>query len=60
VACWLGRQTPAIKKMIEASPNNHYAHISKNILPAMRKMGVSEEKIRTLMVDNPKNYFGGH
>jgi phosphotriesterase-related protein len=59
VACWLGRETPAVKKMMEASPNNHYAHISKNILPTMRKMGVSDEKIHTLMVNNPRSYFGG-
>jgi phosphotriesterase-related protein len=55
----LGRQTKAMRRMMEASPNWHYAHICKNILPALRKGGVSEQTIRTLTVDNPRNYFGG-
>ena len=59
VACMLGRQTKAMRRMMEASPNWHYAHICKNILPALRKGGVSEQTIRTLTVDNPRNYFGG-
>jgi phosphotriesterase-related protein len=59
VACMLGRQTKAMRRMMESSPNWHYAHICKNILPALRKGGVSEQTIRTLTVDNPRNYFGG-
>ncbi|HVA68583.1 MAG TPA: hypothetical protein VNF45_04670 [Candidatus Binataceae bacterium] len=59
VACWLGRPFPAITKMMEASPNNHWAHISRNILPQLRKGGVTEEKIRIMTVDNPRAYFGG-
>ncbi|MGH7917150.1 MAG: phosphotriesterase family protein [Candidatus Binataceae bacterium] len=59
VACWLGRPFEAIQKMMEASPNSHYAHLCRNIIPTLRKGGVSEEKIHTLMVDNPRQYFGG-
>lgn len=58
VACMLGRQTRAMQQMMEHSPNWNYAHICKNILPALRKGGVSEQTIRTLTVDNPRNYFG--
>ena len=59
VACWLGRMTKGAEEMIKASPNRNYAHISKHILPALRKGGVSEEKIRVMTVDNPRSYFGG-
>jgi phosphotriesterase-related protein len=59
VACWLGRETKAAKDMIKASPNWNYSHICKNIIPALRKGGVSDQTIRTLTVDNPRNYFGG-
>jgi phosphotriesterase-related protein len=59
VACWLGRMTKGATDMIEKSPNWNYSHICKNILPALRKGGVSEQAIRTLTVDNPRNYFGG-
>lgn len=58
VACMLGRQSKAMRAMMEQSPNWNYAHICKNILPALRKGGVSEQTIRTLTVDNPRNYFG--
>jgi phosphotriesterase-related protein len=57
VACWLGRGldlTPEIEKGIR---NWEPTHIFKNILPALRKAGISEEKIQTLMVENPRNYF---
>lgn len=59
VACWLGRKTKAAEEMIKASPDWNYSHICKNIIPALRKGGVSEQTIRTLTVDNPRNYFGG-
>jgi phosphotriesterase-related protein len=59
VACWLGRMTKGAEAMIKASPDWNYAHISKHILPALRKGGVSEEKIRVMTVDNPRSYFGG-
>jgi len=29
----------------------------KSAIFALRKAGVSEEKIQTLMVENPRNYF---
>jgi predicted metal-dependent phosphotriesterase family hydrolase len=59
VGCWLGRMTKGAEEMIKASPNWNYAHISKHIIPALRKGGVNEEKIRVMTVDNPRSYFGG-
>ncbi|GMU47709.1 MAG: phosphotriesterase-related protein [Pseudomonadales bacterium] len=56
--CWRGRDTGVLNGMIAASPNWNVAHISRNILPAMRKAGVSQETIDTLMVKNPCSYFG--
>ena len=58
VECWRGRDTGVLDGMIAASPNWNMAHISRNILPAMRKAGVSEDVIETLMVKNPSSYFG--
>jgi phosphotriesterase-related protein len=42
-----------------AAPNWHYEHISRDVLPALRAAGVTEEQITTMMVDNPRRYFGG-
>jgi predicted metal-dependent phosphotriesterase family hydrolase len=41
-----------------AAPNWHYNHISDDVLPAMRERGVTEDQITTMLVDNPRHYFG--
>ncbi len=38
----------------QAQPNWNFLHISNVVLPAMRARGVSEEHIRTMLVDNPR------
>jgi phosphotriesterase-related protein len=35
-------------------PNWHYLHIQNDVLPALRKRGVTEDQIRTMLVDNPR------
>ncbi|MEQ1888142.1 MAG: hypothetical protein ABL951_03045 [Alphaproteobacteria bacterium] len=57
VQCWRGRNSGALANMIETSPNWNFAHISRNILPAMRKAGVPDSQINTLTTSNPLNYF---
>jgi len=42
-----------------AAPNWHYNHITDDVLPALRERGVTEEQITTMLVDNPRHYFGG-
>ena len=58
VGCWFGRPLPELAKMMEKAPNSNYAHVCRNIIPQMLKAGVSEQKIQTLMVSNPRAYFG--
>ncbi|MFC7343978.1 phosphotriesterase family protein [Saccharopolyspora griseoalba] len=43
--------------LAQAAPNWHYLHIHRDVLPALRERGVSEEQITTMMVDNPRRYF---
>jgi phosphotriesterase-related protein len=38
----------------QAQPNWHFLHISKDVLPALRDRGVSEEQIHIMLVDNPR------
>ena len=45
--------------LAQAAPNWHYEHISRDVLPALREPGVTDEQITTMMVDNPRRYFGG-
>jgi len=35
-------------------PNWHYLHIHRDVLPALRERGVTDEQIRTMLVDNPR------
>lgn len=38
-------------------PNWHYLHIHRDVLPALRERGVTEEQITTMLVDNPRRIF---
>ncbi len=38
-------------------PNWHYLHIHNDVLPALRRRGVTEEQITTMLVDNPRTIF---
>ena len=40
-----------------ALPNWHYLHIHNDVLPALRRQGVTEEQITTMLVDNPRRIF---
>ncbi len=41
----------------QAMPNWHYNHRPDDVIPALREAGVSEEKISTMTVDNPRRVF---
>lgn len=41
----------------EVLPNWNFSHISRDVLPALRRHGVSEEQITTMLVDNPRTFF---
>jgi phosphotriesterase-related protein len=57
VACWLGRLGKGMQNMLKNSPKWKLTHISEDILPALRKAGVSDDTIDTLLVKNPRDYF---
>jgi phosphotriesterase-related protein len=57
VACWLGRLGKGMQAMLKNSPKWKLTHITEDILPVMRKAGVSEDSIDTLLVKNPRDYF---
>ncbi|BDX34835.1 phosphotriesterase [Mycobacterium antarcticum] len=40
-----------------ALPNWHYLHIHDDVLPALRRRGVTDEQITTMLVDNPRRIF---
>ena len=54
--CYIDWVDPAL---LAALPNWHYLHIHRDVLPALREQGVTEEQIRQMLVDNPRRYFAG-
>jgi len=51
-ADWLQEQAlPA------AVPNWHFRHIVDEVVAALKKWGVTENQIHTMLVDNPRTIF---
>lgn len=59
VNVWLGRPLEAPAPVAKMLANWRIDHISQNVLPALKARGVTDEQIKTMMVDNPKNLFLG-
>jgi len=60
--CWaygLGRPYEFSDDDKSLLANWSYAHVFKNIIPALREAGVSHDKINTIMMENPRRIFGG-
>jgi len=53
--CWSDMLSEDDKK--RTRPQWHYNHISDDILPALRKAGVSEDQIGQMLVRNPRAIF---
>src|ERR1019366_2977954 len=45
------------RPMQAALPRWNYLHIHDHVLPALRKGGVTEEQITTMLIDNPRKIF---
>ena len=41
------------------APKWNFRHISEDVLPMLRERGVTDEQIHTMLVENPRRYFGG-
>ena len=54
-ACHFAWADPAL--MAKLVPNWHFNHIPDDILPALKKSGVTDEMITTMTVDNPRKVF---
>ncbi|MBP7765937.1 MAG: hypothetical protein KA113_12190 [Syntrophaceae bacterium] len=59
VNVWLGRPLEAPEPVLKALVNWRIDHISKNVIPALKAEGVTDDEIKAMMVDNPRNLFTG-
>src|SRR5262249_11936045 len=54
VWCWRGRAPVLPPQMM---PDWQPTHVFKKLVPRLREAGVTEEKIRTMLVEKPRRYF---
>lgn len=56
---WLGRpfELPDVARGFLA--NWSYGHVFKNVIPALKKAGVGEDRISMMIVDNPRRLLAG-
>ncbi|MER5908096.1 hypothetical protein ABT150_50215 [Streptomyces mirabilis] len=47
---------PGVRGQI--APNWHYTHLHDHVLPALLQAGVTQAQLDTMLVDNPRRYFG--
>ena len=57
-SCFIDWFVPDPNAMRDAfMPNWHYEHISNDVLPMLRKRGVTDAQIDQMLVENPRRYF---
>jgi phosphotriesterase-related protein len=56
-ACYIDWFPPA--SVPRFAPEWHWQHIFDDVLPALRERGVTDDQIDTMLVGNPRRYFGG-
>ncbi|MGN6475057.1 MAG: phosphotriesterase family protein [Mycobacteriales bacterium] len=44
-------------EFLAATPDWNFLHISREVLPALRELGVTEDQIDMLLIDNPRRWF---
>jgi len=55
-ACYIDWIDPGVLAFM---PEWHYLHIHDDVLPYLRDHGVTDDQIETMLVANPRRYFGG-
>jgi len=53
-ACYIDWIAPSL---LQYNSNWHYLHIENDVLPELRKRGVTDEQIDQMLVGNPRRYF---
>jgi len=60
ITYWLGRPVPDLPEPFRPMMENWSPlHLFKNIIPFLKNAGVTDEQVNTILVDNPRRFFGG-
>jgi phosphotriesterase-related protein len=56
-SCYIDWFPPEVVPLF--APTWHFEHMFDDVLPALMSRGVTDAQIETMLVDNPRRYFGG-
>lgn len=59
IITWLGRPLNLPEAALPLVANWHPSHLFRNIIPALKEGGVTDEQIDTIIRDNPRRFFAG-
>ncbi|HEX7064447.1 MAG TPA: phosphotriesterase-related protein, partial [Bacillales bacterium] len=59
VNCWCGRAPNMSEEVKQLVRSWHPTHIFDDVIPVLKEVGISEEQIESMFVDNPRRTFGG-
>lgn len=59
IGCGFGRGGTLPEERRQMVANWSFTNIFRNIIPALKQAGITDEQIRTMMVTNPKRLFNG-
>lgn len=55
---WMGRPLVLPERVIKLLANWHPTHIFEDVIPRLKKAGVTNDQINTLLIENPQKLFG--
>ena len=59
IITWLGRPLNLPEAALPLVANWHPSHLFKNIIPELKKGGVTDDQINTIIKENPRRLFAG-
>ena len=59
IITWLGRPLDLPEAALPLVANWHPSHLFKNIIPELKKGGVTDAQIDAIIKDNPRRLFAG-
>ena len=59
IITWLGRPLNLPEEVLPLVANWHPSHLFKNIIPALKEGGVTDEQIDIILKENPRRIFAG-
>lgn len=59
VNLWLGRPLVMPDEVVKLLENWHPTHLFDNVVPVLKKAGISGERVDAIFTENPKRLFGG-